>query len=161
MRVSFSRVAVLLALKCAFTACAARRLTCRDGDPNIVIPPHGAGGAPFCNHDEPLDRVCTFAICGLCPFIRSVGPNCGVFPQGRSLPWGAKETPSRSGRQVLLRAATRVANSPFLQRTASFRSRLVAGLRPCPSRAACADTATAEDRRAVAPCASCGAATAV
>ena len=93
MPVSFSRVAVVLALIPAFTAppAAARRLTCRDGDPNVVISPHGfGGGTPFCNHDQPGDGVCTFAICSGCPFTRGcVGPESGVCPESE-LPPGAE-----------------------------------------------------------------------
>jgi len=73
------------------TPAAARRLTCRDGDPNVVISPYGPGGTPFCNHDEPGDGVCTFAICSRCPFTRGcVGPQSGVCPDGVPLPPGAK-----------------------------------------------------------------------
>ena len=67
MRVpSFVRAAGVLALGFAVTtptSAAALRLTCRDGDPNIVVSPRGLGAPPFYNHDEPGDEVCTFAIC--------------------------------------------------------------------------------------------------
>lgn len=90
MRVlSFARAAGLLALELVLVGTATpamgRRLTCRDGGPNIVL-----GGTPFCNQDEPGDGVCTFAICSVCPFTRGcVGPESGVCPDG-GLPPGAE-----------------------------------------------------------------------
>ena len=67
-----------------------RRLTCRDGDPNTVVSPRGPGGPPFCNHDQPGDGVCTFAVCSTCPFTEGcVGPESGVCPDG-ALPPGAR-----------------------------------------------------------------------
>src|SRR3989442_8537094 len=64
----------------------AGRLTCRDGDPNIVISPRGLGGPAFCNHDEPGDGACTFAICGrLCP--RCVDIRSPVCPEGPLPPY--------------------------------------------------------------------------
>ena len=72
------------------TPATAVRLTCRDGDPNTVVSPRGFGGQPFCNHDEPGDGLCTFAICSGCPFTRGcVGPESGVCPEG-DLPPGAE-----------------------------------------------------------------------
>lgn len=71
-------------------AAALRHLTCRDGDPNVVVSPRGIAGPPFCNHDEPDDGACTFAICSTCPFTRGcVGPESGVCPDGE-LPPGAE-----------------------------------------------------------------------
>jgi hypothetical protein len=68
----------------------AGRLTCRDGDPNTIISPRGAAGPPFCNHDQPGDGACTFAICSVCPFTRGcVGPESGVCADG-ALPPGAE-----------------------------------------------------------------------
>jgi len=91
--VSFGHVAVFLALLYpTFTAtpAAASRLTCRDGDPNIIISPR-LSGPGFCNHDEPGDGVCTFAVCGPCAFIRNcVGPQSGVCPAGQPLPHEAE-----------------------------------------------------------------------
>ena len=91
---SFARAVALLALGVLIvttpTPAMARRLTCRDGDPNIVVSPRGLGGMPFCNHDEPGDSVCTFAICSDCLFTRGcVGPESGVCPAGE-LPPGAE-----------------------------------------------------------------------
>lgn len=91
MLISFGRIAVFLALLPALTAtpAAALRLTCRDGDPNLVISPRGLGGPAYCNHDEPGDGVCTFAVCGrLCP--RCVDIMSSVCPDG-SLPPRAVE----------------------------------------------------------------------
>jgi hypothetical protein len=65
---------------------AARRLICRDGDPNTILGPRGGAGPAFCNHDTPGDGVCRFAVCSRCPFIRGcVGPEAGVCP-ARPLP---------------------------------------------------------------------------
>jgi len=72
------------------TPAAALRLTCRDGDPDVITSPHGLGATPFCNHDEPGDGVCTFGICSVCAFTRGcVGPESGVCPDG-PLPPGAE-----------------------------------------------------------------------
>jgi len=65
----------------------ALRVICRDDDPTAVVPPRGFGGQPFCNHDEPGDGLCTFAICSVCPFTRGcVGPESGVCPEGELPP---------------------------------------------------------------------------
>ena len=63
MRVSFIRIAVALGVAVtAIPAAAEHRLTCRDGDPNIVLSPYGPGGTPFCSRDQPK-----VWIGGLCP----------------------------------------------------------------------------------------------
>lgn len=88
---SFAHATVALVLGLAIVVQAApataRRLTCRDGDPNTIVSPRGSGGPPFCNHDQPGDGACTFAICSVCPFTRGcVGPEAGVCPEGELPP---------------------------------------------------------------------------
>ena len=93
--VAFVGASILLAVLPAILARPASggtvRLTCRDGDPDVVVSPRGLGGPAFCNHDLPGDGACTFAICSLCPLLRGcVGPESGVCPEGEPPPPEAK-----------------------------------------------------------------------
>ena len=112
--VAFVGASILLAVLPAILARPASggtvRLTCRDGDPDVVVSPRGLGGPAFCNHDLPGDSACTFAICSLCPLLRGcVGPESGVCPEGEPPPPEAKVITVKVGRKRVRRVgATRI-----------------------------------------------------
>lgn len=111
---SFARAAALLAVGIVIvtTPAPARalRLTCRDGDPSTVVSPRGLGGTPFCNHDDPGDGACTFAICSVCPFTRGcVGPESSLCPEGELAPGAEVVTVPVKQKRLRRIGTTRVA----------------------------------------------------